>query len=103
LADQGSNEHCCQSADDETLEGDPEQFDCDNCPLTDAFDDVWPENVEAWSLYKRMCSRFTYDFHAVPVLLQKAVEDRDAHEAIELTERLAMIYDTVNPPPKKKD
>jgi hypothetical protein len=50
-----------------------------------------------------MCSRFTHDFHAVPVLLQKAVEDRDAHEAIELTERLAMIYDTVNPPPKKKD
>jgi hypothetical protein len=50
-----------------------------------------------------MCSRFTYDFHAVPVLLEKAVEERDADEAIELTERLAMIYDVVNPPPKKKD
>ena len=71
--------------------------------MTDAFDQVWPENVEAWSLYRRLCSRFTYDFHVVPVLLKKAVEERDTDESIELTERLSMIYDVVNPPPKKKD
>jgi hypothetical protein len=67
----------------------------------DAFEQVWPENVEVWTLYRRLCSRFSFDFHAVPVLLEKAVAECDADDAIELTERLAMIYDVVHPPPKR--
>lgn len=71
--------------------------------MTEAFDRLSQENVEAWGLYRRICTRFTFDFHAVPVLLGRVIEDRDMDEAIDLTERLAMIYDAVNPPPKKRD
>lgn len=100
--DQGSNEACCQSADDETLEGDPDQFDCQQCPLMDAYDDLRPENKEAWALYKQLCTRFTHEFHIAPVLMQKAVAELDFDEAATLAQRLTVIYDTLYPPKPEK-
>lgn len=100
--EQANLEPCCQTSDDEVLEGDADQFDCNQCPLMEAYDGLQPENREAWGLFKRLCSRFTHEFHVVPVLMERAIAEMEFDDAVELSQRLSVIYDGLYPPKPEK-
>jgi len=68
----------------------------------DAMNDLWPENMAAWTLFHQVACRFSVDFHATPPMLAAVLRECDAEESLELLQRLSVIYDTVYPPPPKK-
>ena len=47
---------CCQFAEDDEIETDPDVFDCVACPVAQAAQDLWPENAEAWDLFQRLAT-----------------------------------------------
>jgi hypothetical protein len=59
-------------------------YNCELCPVADALADLHADaaNAEAWELFKRTMSRFTVDTQ---------------------TERFAIIYDALHPPPEQKE
>jgi hypothetical protein len=66
----------------------------------DAIDGLWPENAHAWRVYHQIVSRFGIDFGGVTAwLLDRVTDGMDPEDAVELVERLALIYDTLNPAP----
>lgn len=84
------------------LATDAQEFDCADCPLMDAYEQLSEENRSAWGLFRRICSRFTSEFGVIPVLIEKAVADAPFDEAMELTERFSLIYDICHPPKPTK-
>jgi hypothetical protein len=61
------------------------------------------ENVEAWDLYGRVCTRFAVDFGVVPELLRQLVDGWRPEDVVDLMERFAVMYDVLNPPPPRQD
>jgi hypothetical protein len=90
---------CCQVASDDEIETDPAVFDCDTCPVAQALGDLWPENAQAWDLFKRLATRFVVDAGLAASVFQRLTEDLDVDEMQELVERLTVIYDLVMPAP----
>ncbi len=88
---------CCQSATDEDLGEEPEQFDCANCHVANALDDLWPENVEAWRLFQRLASRLVVDAHLGTWAMLRLTARRTPSEAEALLDRLALLYDLLLP------
>jgi hypothetical protein len=77
---------------------DDDAFDCETCPVANAQATLDETNREAWSVYRRVCQRFPYDFHAAPLLLDRLTEHWPASEVVDLLDRLALMYDVLNPP-----
>lgn len=80
------------------LASDVDAFDCDTCPVAEAFAALWPENAEAWSTFNRCTSRYLCEMHAVNVSLQKEAEGLDLDAWHDLTARLSIIFDILHPP-----
>lgn len=59
--------------------------------------DVWPENLDAWDIFKRLASRMVVDTGIGAEVFKRLTEDRPGHEVEELVERLGIIYDLVAP------
>lgn len=95
-------EPCCQHADEETVESDCEEFDCETCPVYEALQALWPENLEAWTLFHRLACRVSADYQMTSPVLAAVLRERDAEESLDLLDRFATIYDLVYPPPPKK-
>ena len=91
---------CCQFADDEALEAEPELYNCDGCPIIAAVEDLEPSNAEAWALFQRLATRFVVDAALVPEMFRRLTEDYSVDDFDDLTERLALIYDIVMPEKK---
>ncbi len=85
-------------ATDEELETDGEQYDCETCPVADHLQGLWPENAEAWRIYRLLASRFLVDLHAGGAALTKLTADLDEEPFEDLMQRLAIIYDVLCPP-----
>lgn len=64
--------------------------------------DLAPENADAWQLFFRVTSRFAADLHCVNAVLARVLDSLDGDEALDLLERLSLIYDTLCPPPEPK-
>jgi hypothetical protein len=92
----GKHTPCCQTADAEVIETDGAQFDCATCPLAEQWATLGEENVEAWCLFQRVCSRFAVETHVAPAILARAIADADDPD--DLTTRLTMLYDIHFPP-----
>ncbi len=80
------------------METDPEQFDCTVCPLAAAQAALWPENVEAWSLFERVSRRFVHEFKLGPDVMQHSLAGRDSDDVLDMVDRLTIIYDVLAPP-----
>jgi hypothetical protein len=63
---------------------------------------LWPENVEAWAVFQRVAARFVVDAGLAGDVFRRLTTDRDDAEAVDLVERLGVIYDLVCPA-KKQD
>jgi hypothetical protein len=89
--------------DQEVLDTDAEHFDCATCPVAEAQSTLDRENVEAWQLYGRVCTRFAVDVGLVGDVLRAHVEGWPAADVVDLMERFAVLYDVLSPPPKRMD
>jgi len=89
---------CCQFAEDDEIETDPDVFDCVACPVAQAAQDLWPENAEAWDLFQRLATRLVVDVGLAAPGFQRVTEGFSVTEVHDLVERLATIYDLVMPP-----
>lgn len=80
------------------VESDPEQFDCDTCELRARGDALDDSNAEAWAVFHRCYTRFTFDWHLVAerVRLETAGWSPDA--TLDLLDRLSVIYAELYPP-----
>jgi hypothetical protein len=97
---------CCLLATDEDLDinqGD-DCYDCGLCPVADQISDLHADraNTEAWDLWRRTMSRFTFDTHTAGLVLAHLESDVTAQTFPELVERFAIIYDALYPPPEQK-
>jgi hypothetical protein len=86
---------CCQTAQAEVIETDPEQFDCQTCPLAEHLGRLDEENVIAWTTFHRVCSRFAVETHAAPAIYAQALAATDNPDG--LTARVSLIYDAYYP------
>lgn len=95
---------CCQFQDEATIEGDPDQFDCENCPVAERVAELDSENREAWGCFQSVTCRLTMECPGLVVpVFSKLVEDKSPVDAADLLERMGKIYDTVCPPPAQDD
>lgn len=88
---------CCESADDEQLQYEPELFNCATCPVLQARQDLWPENLDAWFIFRTLASRLVVDAHLGPEVFRRLTEDRDTDAVADVLERLSLIHDAVMP------
>lgn len=88
---------CCQLADAETVETDPEQFDCDTCAVRAAVDALDDANAEAWAVFHRVYTRFIVDWHLVTERLRLETAGWSPQAVLDLFDRLAIIYDELAP------
>jgi hypothetical protein len=60
------------------------------------------ENVRAWRLYHRVATRFVADTHSGSIVLKNLTADLSPEDFEDVVERLALLYDTLSPPPEPK-
>jgi len=85
--------------DEETAEHDAEMFECDECPVAAALEDLDPFNTRVWELYKQVVTRLSADLHAGGIVLQALTQDLSPDEFAETWRRLVLLYNTIDPPP----
>lgn len=95
---------CCLLVDDDALEEDAEAYSrCDTCVFAERLEGLCQENRDAWALFRQAVNRFTMDTHTVPLVLHRLTADRDGLAFEDMTERLALLYDVLCPPPKRSE
>lgn len=100
--DERAQHPCCLFATDDELQTDPDLYDCDDCPVRDALEGLWPENAEAWRIFHVAVTRFTVDLHAGNEALRRLtahLDETDPEAFSDLLARLGLIYDLLYPPP----
>ncbi len=93
---------CCQNASDDEIETEPDLYQCETCPVSEAQAQLWPENAEAWLVFQRMASRFVVDTGLAGDVFRRLTTEHDDDDAVALVERMALLYDIVNPPKAKE-
>jgi tetrahydromethanopterin S-methyltransferase subunit C len=67
--------------------------------VAERIEDLDPDNREAWQLFGRIVSRLTMDVPGlVTPIMDRMVADLASDDALDLLQRLSVIYDTVIPP-----
>jgi hypothetical protein len=89
---------CCQRATQEEIDGDPDLYDCQRCPVADALTGLDDENLEAWRLYHTLASRFLVDAQAVGAVFSRLTADQSPEQLADTCERMRVLYDTLQPP-----
>jgi hypothetical protein len=99
------NASCCLRSTDEEIESDPDAFDCDECQVADALEQLESDTVNqrAWQLYHQVVTRFTFETHTVTEALRAATVGMEPETVTDLLERFDVIFTTVNPPPERKE
>ena len=98
-ADVGTKAQCCQFASDELLE-EPDAWNCETCEYRQQLTALTEENQVAWQIWRLIGSRFAMDFGTARWVLDATTRDWPADDVHDLAQRLAVIYDTVSPPPE---
>jgi hypothetical protein len=81
------------------LASDGQEYDCQTCVVWERVEGLDPENREAWQLFGSIVSRLTLEIPGVVgPMFAKVIRDLNSEDAIELVQRLSVIYDTVIPP-----
>lgn len=65
--------------------------------MAQAIEDLYPENLEAWRVFQAMGRRFVVDTGLMPDVFRLATKDADSDTVEGLLDRLALIYDIVQP------
>jgi hypothetical protein len=89
--------------DREVVDTDPEEFDCASCELARKQDELWAENIDAWQVFQDLARRFVVDVGIGALVLERHLADRGIADALDLVDRLALIYDVVCPRPADGD
>jgi hypothetical protein len=63
-------------------------------------EDIAPENAEAWGLFQRISCRFAAEFQTASAFLARVLDGMDGDDALDLLDRLSLIFDAVCPPKK---
>lgn len=103
LWDDYKHKTCCLTADDDLIESEPAVFDCETCDLGCGLHDLDDANKEAWMLFQQMLSRLTMEHPGLAAaVLSRVIERYSADDALDLLQRLSIIYDVLIPvaPPK---
>lgn len=75
-------------------------FDCEQCVVSQALEDLWPENAAAWRLFHQLATRFVVDASLGAEVFRTLTAELSVDEIEDLLDRLAIIYDIVMPPKK---
>ena len=100
--DQGPTLLCCQTCEPQIADEESAHFDCETCPLARALEALDGDNALAWTTYGRIYSRFHHDWGLIPTMFARVIDGFDPEDVTELTERLAVIYDILQPPPPER-
>jgi hypothetical protein len=102
MRDDASRVVCCQTADDELLQYQPELFDCARCERYQQAALLDEPNRDAWGLYQQMARRFIVDLGIGPEVFRQLTAGRDPEDVVDRVARCAVIYDIFQPPPEIK-
>ena len=80
------------------VEGDPEAFNCDTCPVRQRQEALDGPSRRALDIWSRLNRRFVSEHHVGAWLLAHETADWTADERVDLIERLALIFDVLAPP-----
>ena len=70
--------------------------------MAEAVDGLDAENLTAWRVYHQTVSRFSHEMRTAAMTLDRLTRDMEGEDFVELTDRLALIFDYLNPPPPEK-
>lgn len=84
-------------ATDDEIETDVDVYDCQTCTVADALEELWPENRAAWTFFRKLLTRFTFDLGCVGMALDRLTRDFEPEELADLLNRLSLIYDELYP------
>jgi hypothetical protein len=84
--------------DDETVEEDPEIFDCEECPVAAALATLDTDNRAAWNLYRKVITRLSADLAAGGVVLDRLTRDLGSDDFDATWRRLMILYEAICPP-----
>lgn len=73
-------------------------YDCEACAIRQQLADLDAANRTAWQAWQRIAHRLVVDLHAGGFVLGLALQEMDPDDALTCVERLAVIYDVLNPP-----
>ena len=100
MADYGKTASCCQLMKAEELnervaEGRP--MDCGACEYAARQEALWPQNGEAWALYRSLCGRTVslLDLHGY--LFLELTSDMTREERLDMLARLDVIHAVLSP------
>lgn len=77
-------------------------FTCETCARR-LWREQWeddPINLRAWTLYHRVMTRFGVDTDTIGIAFERAARELTDEEFLDAWQRVALIYDTLHPPPK---
>ncbi len=95
--DDGRLTPCCLHTDAETVETDPQAFDCDTCEVRRQWDGLDADNREAWTLYRKVSTRFAVERGLVASQVQRVLRRLDDEDADDLMTRLALVHESCCP------
>ena len=100
MADYGKSALCCRrlsagELNDLAAEGRPVQ--CGACEYAWRMDDLWPQNADAWALYRQLCGRTVglMDLHGYVFLALTDTMSRE--ERLDMLARLDVIHAVLSP------
>jgi hypothetical protein len=99
--DDASSRTCCLTASDDEIDEDPEAYsECATCPVAAELDGLCQSNRDIWTLYRQAVTRFAFETHSIPLVLERLTVDMDRDEFLDVMERFAILFEIFNPPPK---
>lgn len=87
---------CCQWADDEQLQNEPDLFQCETCPVAEHLEGLDAANAQAWTIFQQLATRLVVDAKLGPEVFRRMTEDVEEIEP--LLTRLGILYDVMMPP-----
>lgn len=100
MADYGKTARCCQVLTTEELnelaeEGRP--LDCGVCDYGTRQDALWPQNAEAWSIYRSLCGRTVGMLELHGWLFLALTSDLSTTDRQDVLARLDVIHAVLSP------
>lgn len=100
MADYGSKATCCRRMTAEELnerEAEGRPLDCGACAYKAKHDSLWPENAEAFSIYRALCGRTVGLLELHNWMFLSLTEGLSSPERHDVLARLDVIHDVLAP------
>jgi hypothetical protein len=89
---------CCLTVEQDEIDENPDDYDCEACPVRLQLEGLDAENAEAWRIYRKMATRFVQDFALSAELFRIETEGWTVEDVTDLVTRLGIVYDELSPP-----